>query len=1425
MSIEFGEVNKYDQTSQFPVVDLVFTGPKRSLVDRVSGNAAQFTRNTIGTYVGADGLIKTAAAGEPRYTYDPLTDEELGLLVEETRTNYRSYSSIPTVEYTSYQNRVTIVDAQHLAPDGTASAISVANNTGVDDQYCWSYFTDFTNIPTTGYICASMFVKMISGDQIDIKGEVGNQGWIGFAGVTVNFSTPIPTVTLRGASGQNAVYGGVIPYPNNWWRVWFVVNTADGFNNGTTRAPGVVPRIAGTSAYIWGAQIEAGTFPTSYIPTTTSTVTRDPDTITLTNNNIYNKEKFDIINDPFGMSAGSDTLTLLPSASNSSAIKRATVFSPNIAQSKINAFANKTDEFWRWRVTGTSFGLPNFNTNGQVTVDWDDGTVETLTTSDHTFTDGKTYHEIGFRLDSGTYFRPSIGNDANHKDKVLALGPAPSSMVLQPEQCFFRCANLAAFDPTIDATGGTFFTYAWDGCSSLTSFPLINTSSGIIFSAAWRNCSGLTSFPLIDTSSGTDFNQTWSSCSNLTDFPLIDTSSGINFQNAWQNCTGLTSFPLINTSSGTNFSYAWSGCSGLTSFPLIDTSSGTNFYQSWRICNSLTSFPLINTSAGTNFQEAWSGCSGLTNFPLLNTAASTTFNTTWNGCSSLASFPLIDTSNATIFFRAWNGCGSLVSFPAINVSNGTTFYQAWNYCSSLTTFPANFFDSWTGTPANDCFTSAWDNCSSLTSASVENIYNSISVSAASSIPPASGTNIDVDYNASTGTPDITVGAIDLTAKGWTPTLNGAAQTNPYSFASLDLDFATNKTLNDNISGNNLITFTRNSIGTYVDSNGVIQTATANTPRFDHDPVTGDSLGLLIEEARTNLRAYSNPIPSQIASAGSKAAIAPSNTIAPDGTATALVHTCQITGNTGEYFSSYATIPTSGKIVTSVFLKNISAQQIRLLGDPSNQGYFAANASTIDFTGSVPTISKGTGVGSDPLIECGLIPYPNGWYKAYQVIDLSISSVTPPTGQTRASVPTFVNGSPGEQFLSWGYSIEAGSFPTSYIPTPATFTSRNSTATYYDSNGVIQTAGVDVARDDAYLPDENGNFISAGLLLEGSATNLLSYSEDFTQWTSLNTDNAAFEAVKIPNTTIAPDGTLTADSIVYTSSSAAVNSVYALPPSPGLTQGISYTFSVYLKVASGTATIPIGISDDYNNPPNDIGINCNLTTSWQRFSVTFTKGTGTLSGGVIGWYTGWREQGTGTPIPVGPNVDTTIHAWGAQLEAGTYPTSYIPTAGSAVTRAADVSSSSTVTRAADEASITGTNFSSWYNQSEGTIYSESYEAQGASLRTNYLIKSGDPLTRIQEVSNRFYNAASFVNLPTSSVPGQKYKVAFGLGNQPQTASSGGQPVVSLNTSISQEIDTLGLGEMTVSGVFGTGHISRLTYWPKRLTDTSLQYLTQ
>jgi len=63
--------------------------------------------------------------------------------------------------------------------------------------------------------------------------------------------------------------------------------------------------------------------------------------------------------------------------------------------------------------------------------------------------------------------------------------------------------------------------------------------------------------------------------------------------------------------------------------------------------------------------------------------------------------------------------------------------------------------------------------------------------------------------------------------------------------SLDLRFALAKKLDPRI------TFTRASSGTYFGPDGLMRTAGVNEPRFDHDPITGQSLGLLIEERRTN----------------------------------------------------------------------------------------------------------------------------------------------------------------------------------------------------------------------------------------------------------------------------------------------------------------------------------------------------------------------------------------------------------------------------------------------------------------------------------------------------------------------------------------------------------------------------------------------
>jgi hypothetical protein len=238
----------------------------------------------------------------------------------------------------------------------------------------------------------------------------------------------------------------------------------------------------------------------------------------------------------------------------------------------------------------------------------------------------------------------------------------------------------------------------------------------------------------------------------------------------------LTSVALVSDLDvGTTLQNAWNGADNMTEFNAASgvTTGVVNFIATWQGCNNLTTFPLINTSSGSNFSNAWLYCSSLTSFPLIDTSIGNNFNSAWRDCSGLTSFPLIDTSSGTNFNSAWRGCSGLTTFPSINTSIGTNFINAWRDCTGLTSFPANFFDSWTGTPVNNCFAFSWDNCSSLTATSVENILNSIDTSGQSA--PGVGPDITIDYNAFSGTPNISTAVSNLKSRNWTITLNGVPQ--------------------------------------------------------------------------------------------------------------------------------------------------------------------------------------------------------------------------------------------------------------------------------------------------------------------------------------------------------------------------------------------------------------------------------------------------------------------------------------------------------------------------------------------------------------------------------------------------------------------------------------------------------------------------
>ena len=132
--------------------------------------------------------------------------------------------------------------------------------------------------------------------------------------------------------------------------------------------------------------------------------------------------------------------------------------------------------------------------------------------------------------------------------------------------------------------------------------------------------------------------------------------------------------------------------------------------------------------------------------------------------------------------------------------------------------------------------------------------------------------------------------------------------------TLDLNFAATKTLDRRI------TFTRDGQGTYVGEDGLVKYATNNTPRFDHNPTTGESLGLLIEEARTNILGLTSNLAGDSGTNwdGVGGSISVNQTTAPDGTTTAASFTASA-GN-AEHSVVFSELVPTGNVTASVWVK-------------------------------------------------------------------------------------------------------------------------------------------------------------------------------------------------------------------------------------------------------------------------------------------------------------------------------------------------------------------------------------------------------------------------------------------------------------------------------------------------------------------------
>jgi hypothetical protein len=250
-----------------PSLDLVFDKVKR-LDSRVT-----FTRNSVGTYVGTDGLIKTAAANEPRFDHDPVTGESLGLLIEEQRTNYIDNSN-DLSQWNRVVNGATTTSntTETLSPDGTnnSTKITGVTNSGMSRD-------SIISVSASTFYTASVFAKKGSADNFLIELGTGPNN------MKTVFNINTKTFSSGSATGWFESYStSYIDYPNGWVRV-IISGTTSGSASGNLNL--AVYGISSGYVYFWGAQAEQGAFSTSYIPTSGSTVTRSVDVASMTGTN------------------------------------------------------------------------------------------------------------------------------------------------------------------------------------------------------------------------------------------------------------------------------------------------------------------------------------------------------------------------------------------------------------------------------------------------------------------------------------------------------------------------------------------------------------------------------------------------------------------------------------------------------------------------------------------------------------------------------------------------------------------------------------------------------------------------------------------------------------------------------------------------------------------------------------------------------------------------------------------------------------------------------------------------------------------------------------------------------------------------------------------------------------------------------------
>lgn len=604
--------------------------------------------------------------------------------------------------------------------------------------------------------------------------------------------------------------------------------------------------------------------------------------------------------------------------------------------------------------------------------------------------------------------------------------------------------------------------------------------------------------------------------------------------------------------------------------------------------------------------------------------------------------------------------------------------------------------------------------------------------------------------------------------------------------SLTLDFARAKTLDSRIS------YSRDSIGTYYDSKGVLRYAKHNEPRFDHDPVTGESLGLLVERNRTNILTHSNNLAHSLVSGGSthwqpRGLTLEPNQAAPDGTMTAVKVTENGT-STNPGFVSLSDLSNGSNQTFSVWLKSDAPTTVLLSCTGSATGEYVSLTTEWQRFETTDNYNAGSG------------PHIGGF-----------NTVTQGGGQS---------------WYVWGPQLEYGDYATSYVPSDSRFYSRLSKATYHDENGVLRTAPMNSPRY-GYAYDGR-KWVSAGLIAEEAATNTVRYSEYVGGWNIFAVNQESITA---------PDGSTGLFKFIPTTT----NTQHYVAPSFTTSAGSTYCMSFYVK--------------DYGLGEISFHLTTALFTSGSA-TFNFTTKTFTIINDIIdagyqeladGWFRIWcvaTADATGSSAyyigmpdlgSYASNGTDGVGVWGCQAEVGYAPTSYIRTLDGSVTRSADVVVSYPYTRRADKAVIYNPQ-NDWYNEDAGTVYIEAdssipaSDTGGGRLGFSYDNSNDDRwMMNINSSSYSSYIQAdgqTTVNM-NNVAPGQNvmHKRANAATANDFASYINGSKIGEDVSVVMPKINSFRLYNPTTEDDFLDGHFRKIAYYPERLSNAQLEALTE